>query len=84
MVQKGTFLKVIDNSGAKKVCCIHIVKGYRKRYAFIGDLVIVSVKSLRSKRRLFSRIKKGRSFKSFNYSDKTKLSFVFIRIVRIF
>ena len=74
MVQKGTFLKVIDNSGAKKVCCIHIVKGYRKRYAFIGDLVIVSVKSLRSKRRLFSRIKKGEVLKALIIRTKRNLA----------
>lgn len=73
MIQKGTFLKVIDNSGAKQVCCIHIIKGYRKRYAFSGDLVVVSVKSLRSKRRLFSRIKKGEVVKALIIRTKRNL-----------
>ena len=35
MIQKGTMLNVIDNSGAKKSCCIQVLKGYRKRYANI-------------------------------------------------
>ncbi len=59
MVQKGSCFKVVDNSGAKKACCIHICDGYRKRYGKTGDLVIVSVKSLRTQRRDMSKIKKG-------------------------
>lgn len=73
MIQKGTFLKVVDNSGAKLVCCIQVLKGYRKRYAFIGDTVVVSVKSLRSKRRSFSRIKKGEVLKALVVRTKRKL-----------
>ena len=59
MIQKGTYLKVIDNSGAKKASCIHVVGGYRKRYGKTGDIIVVSIKSLRSKRREVSKIKKG-------------------------
>jgi large subunit ribosomal protein L14 len=59
MIQVGTFLNFIDNSGEKEACCIKIVKGYRKRYAFVGDLLFVSVKSLRSKRKSTSKVKKG-------------------------
>jgi|TARA_B110000977_G_scaffold183022_1_gene245244 large subunit ribosomal protein L14 len=59
MIQKGTFLNVVDNSGAKDVCCIQVLKGYRKRYAVVGDVIIVSIKSLRLKRRLLSKMKKG-------------------------
>ena len=59
MIQKGTCLNVVDNSGAKIVCCIQVVKGYRNRYANIGDVIIVSVKSLRVKRRLTTKVKKG-------------------------
>jgi len=71
MIQKGTYLNVADNSGAKKVCCIHVSGGYRKRYAKEGDVVIVSVKSLRSKRREVSKIKKGDILKALIV--KTKL-----------
>jgi len=59
MIQKGTYLNVVDNSGAKKACCIHVSGGYRNRYGRTGDVVIVSIKSLRSKRREVSKIKKG-------------------------
>jgi len=59
MISKGTFLNVVDNSGAKKALCIQVVGGYRKRYAKIGDLVVVTIKALRSKRRQYSKVKKG-------------------------
>lgn len=50
MIQKGSFLKVIDNSGAREVCCIHVYGGYRKRYANTGDVILVSIKSLKNKK----------------------------------
>jgi len=59
MIQKGTNLRVIDNSGAKRVACIHVCGGYRKRYARIGDLIKVSVKTVKSKRRENSKIQAG-------------------------
>jgi large subunit ribosomal protein L14 len=45
MVQKQTFLKVADNSGAKLLQVFHLVGGTRKRYAYIGDMVRCAVKS---------------------------------------
>lgn len=45
MIQEETNLVVADNSGAKKVRCIRVLGGHDKRYAGIGDLVVVSVKS---------------------------------------
>jgi large subunit ribosomal protein L14 len=59
MIQSGTYLNVIDNSGAKDVCCIKVSTGYRRRYSFVGDVIVVSVKSLRSKRKATSKVKKG-------------------------
>ena len=44
MVQANTVLEVADNSGARKVKCIRVLGGSRKRYARIGDVVVVSVK----------------------------------------
>jgi len=58
MIQNGTYLNVIDNSGAKNVCCIKVSPGYRNRYASIGDVITVSVKNLRTKRRATSKVKK--------------------------
>ncbi len=45
MIQKETRLLVADNSGAKTVQCISLLGGTRRRYASIGDIIIVSVKS---------------------------------------
>lgn len=44
MIQSRSMLKVADNSGAKKIQCIRVLGGYRKRYAVIGDVITVSVK----------------------------------------
>ena len=45
MLQKQSYLKVADNSGAKELQCIHIIGGTRKRYAYLGDLIKCAVKS---------------------------------------
>jgi len=45
MIQEETNLVVADNSGAKKVRCIRVLGGSDRRYAGLGDLVVVSVKS---------------------------------------
>jgi large subunit ribosomal protein L14 len=45
MIQKETRLLVADNSGAKTVQCISLLGGTSRRYASIGDIIIVSVKS---------------------------------------
>lgn len=45
MIQEETNLVVADNSGAKKIRCIRILGGHDRRYAGVGDLIVVSVKS---------------------------------------
>lgn len=45
MIQQETRCSVADNSGAKEVLCIRVLGGTRKRYASLGDTVVVSVKS---------------------------------------
>ena len=44
MIQQETRLKVADNTGAKDVLCIKVLGGSRKRYARVGDKIIVTVK----------------------------------------
>ena len=44
MIQMTSVLDVADNSGAKKVFCIKVLGGSRRRYASIGDVVIVSIR----------------------------------------
>lgn len=45
MIQAGTNLRVADNTGAKAVRCIKVLGGSRRRYARLGDIVVVSVKA---------------------------------------
>jgi len=45
VIQQETRLKVADNSGAKEVLCFKILGGSRRRYASIGDLIVVTVKN---------------------------------------
>ena len=44
MIQSETFLNVADNSGAKKIMCIKVLGGSRRRYARVGDIIVASVK----------------------------------------
>jgi large subunit ribosomal protein L14 len=44
MIQMQTRLKVADNSGAKEVMCIKVLGGSHRRYASIGDVIVVSIK----------------------------------------
>ncbi|MGB9735234.1 MAG: 50S ribosomal protein L14 [bacterium] len=44
MIQESTRLTVADNTGAKTVACIKVLGGTRRRYATIGDVIVVSVK----------------------------------------
>ncbi len=50
MIQERTMLKVADNSGAKIVQCIRVLGGTRKRYARIGELIVVTVKKAEPRR----------------------------------
>ena len=43
MVQSNTILDVADNSGAKKVMCIKVLGGSKRKYASIGDIIVVSI-----------------------------------------
>jgi large subunit ribosomal protein L14 len=44
MIQEQTYLSVADNTGAKKVQCIRVLGGTNRRYAGLGDLIVVAVK----------------------------------------
>jgi large subunit ribosomal protein L14 len=45
MIQQESRLRVADNSGAKEVLCIRVLGGSKRRYASIGDTIVVSVKA---------------------------------------
>ncbi len=55
MIQMQSRLEVADNSGAKKVQCIKVLGGSKRRYASLGDVIIVSVKEAAPN----SKVKKG-------------------------
>ena len=46
MIQTESRLNVADNSGAKEALCIHVLGGTGRRYATVGDIIVVSVKSV--------------------------------------
>ena len=79
MIQMQSFLNVADNSGAKKVCCIKVLGGSRRRYARVGDVIVVSVKEAIPN----SKVKKGdvlkavvvRTNKEIGRDDGTYLKF---------
>ncbi len=55
MIQMQTVLNVADNSGAKKVACIKVLGGSKRRYASVGDVIVVSIKEAIPN----SKVKKG-------------------------
>ena len=55
MIQTESVLDVADNSGAKKVLCIKVLGGSRRRYAGLGDVIVVSIKEALPT----ARVKKG-------------------------
>lgn len=55
MIQTESRLKVADNSGAKEVLCVHVLGGTKRRYASVGDTIVVTVKSAMPS----SQVKKG-------------------------
>jgi large subunit ribosomal protein L14 len=79
MVQVETFLNVADNSGARRVQCIKVLGGSKRRYASIGDIVVVAVKETLPT----SSIKKGtvekavivRTHKEYRRPDGTYIRF---------
>src|SRR5438045_5669530 len=55
MIQAESVLDVADNSGARKVLCIKVLGGTRRKYASIGDIIVVSIKEAIPN----SKVKKG-------------------------
>ena len=55
MIQTETVLSIADNSGARKVLCIKVLGGSKRKYAAVGDVIVVSVKEAIPR----GRVKKG-------------------------
>ena len=79
MIQMQSHLFVDDNSGARKIQCIKVLGGSKRRFASIGDVVVVSIKDAIPR----GKVKKGEVFKAvivrtkkdFNRPDGTSIRF---------
>jgi len=68
MLQQESRIRVADNSGAKEVLLIRVLGGTRKKYAYIGDTIIVSIKEAIAG----SSVKKGQLYKAVVVRTKKK------------
>ncbi|ASS46977.1 50S ribosomal protein L14 [Candidatus Karelsulcia muelleri] len=69
MLQQESRIRVADNSGAKEVLLIRVLGGTRKKYAYIGDTIIVSIKEAIAG----SSVKKGQLYKAVVVRTKKKI-----------
>ena len=69
MIQEQTYLEVADNSGARKLMCIRVLGGSKKRYAKIGDVIKVTIKEAIPT----GRVKKGEVVDAVVVRTKNKL-----------
>ena len=69
MIQVQTELNVADNTGARRVECIKVLGGSKRRYASVGDSIVVSVKDALAN----GKVKKGESIRAFPLSNWTEL-----------
>jgi large subunit ribosomal protein L14 len=70
MVQTTSTLDVADNSGAKKIMCIRVLGGTRRKYASIGDVIVVSIKEAIPN----AKVKKGEVAKAVIVRTKKEVS----------
>jgi len=73
MIQQQTILKVADNSGAKNVKCIKVLGGFKRKFAILGDIIVVSIQDLRNKSRNTSKVLKGEVYKAIVVRTKHKI-----------
>jgi len=71
MIQTQTILKVVDNSGAKTAKCIKVLGGFKRKYAVVGNTIIVSIQNLRNKSKLNAKVKKKEVYKALIVRTKT-------------
>ena len=79
MIQNQTVLESADNSGAKRLMCIKVLGGSRRRYARVGDIIVASVKASLPNSKVKSgdvvKAVVGRTRKEFRRSDGTHIKF---------
>ena len=79
MIQQESRLRVADNTGAREILCIRVLGGSKRRYAYVGDIIVATVKAASPQ----GSVKKGevvkavvvRTKKSFRREDGTLIAF---------
>jgi len=83
MIQNQSILTIVDNSGAKTAKCIKVLGGFQRRYAYIGNTIVVAIQKIRSKSKSKSKVKKGEVLRAviirtkFKKNKKDGSSFMF-------
>jgi len=72
MIQTQSILTIVDNSGAKTAKCIKVLGGFQRRYAYIGNTIVVAVQKIRSKNKSKSKVKKGEVIRAIIIRTKFK------------
>jgi len=72
MIQTQSILTIVDNSGAKTAKCIKVLGGFQRRYAYVGNTVVVAVQKIRSKNKSKSKVKKGEVLRAIIIRTKFK------------
>jgi len=70
MIQMRTRLDVADNSGARSVACIKVLGGSKRRYAYVGDVIVVSIKDANPN----AKVKKGEIAKAVIVRTKKEIN----------
>ena len=68
MIQEQSILTIADNSGARRVMCIKVLGGSKRRYASVGDTIVIAVKEAIPK----GKVKKGSVHKSCSCKSKKR------------
>ena len=78
MIQRFSRLKVADNSGAREIMCIRVLKGSQPRYGGVGDVIVGSVKSAKRSKKCVNNREKSRKRKRIS-----KLENVTLRVIEV-
>ena len=73
MIQSETLLRVTDNSGAKKVKCIKVLGGFRRKFANLGDLIVVSIRRVKQHKKKKIKVKEGEVVHALVVQTKSRL-----------
>lgn len=73
MIQSETLLRVTDNSGAKRVKCIKVLGGFRRKFANLGDLIVVSIRRVKQHKKKKIKVKEGEVIHALVVRTKSRL-----------